>query len=121
MEFEGELVRRTLDLKRVFAAMPPPNPCEEAIQICTARYLASTAATVEPFYALRKAGGFAAGDPRGPAFAQARLAAGAAALRDFITTAWRESAKASVGYPALTVDQVVNGGADPYNALYGAD
>ena len=119
--FEGEFVYRNVSLEQVFAAMAPSQPCEEAIEICTERYLQATAATVEPFYALRKSGGFLSGDRRGPAFARERIAAGASALRDFIIAAWRASAKGSVGYPALSVDQVVNRGADPYSALYGDD
>lgn len=119
--FEGEYVRRYVTLQKVAAAMTPLGPCESPIEICTARYLLATTASVEPYYALRKAGGFAADDPRGQAFATTRVAAGAAALRDFVTTAWRASAKGSVGYPAITVEQAVSGAADPYGPLYGED
>ncbi|HEX4179226.1 MAG TPA: S1/P1 Nuclease [Caulobacteraceae bacterium] len=118
--FEGDYVRRNVSADQVRAAMTPPNPCEDPIEACTARYLAATAATVEPYFELQKAGGFANADPRGAAFARRRVAAGASALRDFVTTAWRASAKGSIGYPAITVDQVV-GGQDPYDALYGDD
>ena len=121
LAFEGEFVHRNVSLEQAFAAMAPSQPCEEAIETCTERYLQATAATVEPFYALRKAGGFLSGDRRGPAFARERVAAGASALRDFIVTAWRASAKGSVGYPALSVDLVVNHGANPFDALYGDD
>jgi hypothetical protein len=100
--------------------MRPPAPCEALIEVCTARYLAVTSSQVEPFYKLQKAGGFLNADPSGQAFARERVAAGAAALRDFITTAWRASAKGSIGNPAITVDQVA-GGVDPYDALYGDD
>jgi hypothetical protein len=119
--FEGDYVHRNVDAAQVRAAMTPPDLCEAAIEVCTARYLAATAATVEPYYALQKAGGFAGADPRGQVFARQRVAAGAAALRDFVTTAWRASAKGSIGYPAITVEQVVSGGVDPYDALYGDD
>ena len=118
--FEGEFVHRNVNIEQAFAAMAPSAPCEEAVEVCVERYLQATAATVVPFFALRKAGGFASGDPRGVAFARERVAAGAAALRDFVITAWRASAKSSVGYPAMTVEQVVNG-ANPYDALYGDD
>jgi hypothetical protein len=121
MAFEGEYVHRFVSLEQAFAAMAPSKPCEDAIEVCTARYLAATQATVEPYFALRKAGGFVGGDSRGQVFARERVAAGAAALRDFIISAWRASAHASVGYPALSVDQVVNHGADPFEALYGDD
>jgi hypothetical protein len=118
--FEGDYVHRNVTAGQVRAAMTAPSPCEEPIEVCTSRYLAATAATVEPYFKLQKAGGFAGADPRGQAFVRERVAAGAAALRDFVTTAWRASAKGSIGYPAITVDQVV-GGVDPYDALYGDD
>jgi hypothetical protein len=119
--FESPFVRQFVTIDQVRAAMTPPRLCEDAIEICTARYLAATAATVEPFYILQKAGGFVGGDARGRAFASERIAAGASTLRDLVVTAWRASAKGNVGYPALTVDQVVSGGVDPYEALYGDD
>jgi hypothetical protein len=119
--FEGDLVRRTVNADQLRAAMPPSSPCETPIEACAARYLAATNATVVPYFELQKAGGFSGADPRGPAFVRERVAAGAAALRDFTVTAWRASAKGSVGYPAVSVDEVVNGKADPYDALYGED
>jgi hypothetical protein len=119
--FEGDYVRRNVTARQVRAAMAPPASCEMAIEVCTARYLAATNASVLTYFELQKAGGFAGADARGQAFARERVAAGAAALRDFVTTAWRASAKGSIGYPALTVDQVVTGGMDPFDALYGSD
>ncbi len=118
--FEGPFVRQFVTLAAVEAAMPPPRPCP-AIEACTADYLARTAATVIPFYKMQKAGGLAGAHPAGVAFAVERVAAGAAELRDLTVAAWRASAHASVGYPAITVDQVVSGGVDPYDALYGDD
>jgi hypothetical protein len=119
--FEGELVRRTVNTDQLRAAMPPSNPCETPIEACVARYLAATNATVVPYFELQRVGGFSGTDPRGPVFVRERVAAAAAALRDLTVTAWRASAKASVGYPALSVESVVNGGADPFDALYGED
>ncbi len=119
--FEGDYVHHTLNGEQLRAAMTPPAPCTDAIEVCVARYLAATNAQIEPYFRLQKAGGFANADPRGMAFARERVAAGASALRDFATTAWRASANGKVGYPAISVEQVVNGGADPYDALYGDD
>jgi hypothetical protein len=119
--FEGDLVRRVVDADQVRAAMPAPSPCEGPIEACVARYLAATNATVTPYFELQKAGGFSGADPRGPSFVRERVGAGAAALRDFTLAAWRASARASVGYPAITVEEVVAGKADPYDALYGED
>jgi hypothetical protein len=119
--FEGALVRQSVTLDKVRAKMTPPNPCRDAIEVCVSHYLAATHATVEPFYAMEKAGGLKPGDPRGPAFAAERIAAAASEVRDLTTTAWEASADGNIGYPAITVDQVVKGGLDPYDALYGED
>jgi hypothetical protein len=120
--FEGAFVRAFVGADQIRAAMSPAASCADPIEVCTARYLAATAATVEPFYALQKAGAFDGSNPvQGEAFAAARLAAAAAELRDLIASAWAASAAGQVGYPALSVEQVVRGGADPYDALYGDD
>ena len=118
--FEGEFVRQYVGLHAVEAAMGPLKPCE-AIEVCTADYLSRTGATVIPFYEMQKAGGLAPGNPVGRDFAVERIAAGAAELRDLTVAAWKASADGSIGYPAITVEQVVKGGLDPYDALYGED
>jgi hypothetical protein len=120
--FEGAFVRTNVTIEAVRAAMTPPAPCAETIEVCTGRYLAATNATVGPVYALWQAGGFTGADPvKGKAFAAERLAAGADELRDLVVAAWTASADASVGYPPITVQQVVKDGIDPYDALYGED
>ena len=119
--FEGDYVRRNLDTDQIRAAMAPPAPCEDPVEVCTARYLAATNARIEPYFVLQKDGGFANADPRGAAFVRERVSAGAAVLRDLVTTAWRASAKGTVGHPSIPVEQVVKGGADPYDSLYGDD
>jgi hypothetical protein len=119
--FEGAFVRANIGLDEVRAAMQRPEPCVDAVESCVARYLAATAASVEPFYALQKDGAFTGPDlTRGKAFAAARLAAGADEARALIVSAWAASAKGSVGYPPVTVEQVESG-VDPYDALYGED
>lgn len=118
--FEGVFVRQFVSLRDVEAAMSPLKPCP-AIEACAAGYLARTAATVIPFYEMQKAGGLSGADPAGRAFAVERVAAAASALRDMTVSAWQASAQGSVGYPAISVDQVVNGGLDPYDALYETD
>jgi len=119
--FESPFVRQFVTLAAVKAAMPPLKACKASIETCTAEYLAATAATVMPFYEMQKHGGLAGDHPTGLPFTVARIAAGAAELRDLTVSAWEASAHASVGYPEITVDQVVNGGLDPYDALYGED
>ena len=118
--FEGAFVHQNLTLASVEAALPPPAACRALIEVCTAQYLDATEASVVPFYELQKAGGFVGSDPRGVAFANQRVAAGAAELRDLTIKAWAASAHASAGYPAITVDQAL-AGVDAYAALYATD
>jgi hypothetical protein len=86
-----------------------------------AGYLRTTLDQVVPFYRLEKAGGFAAGDARGIAFATDRVAAGAAELRDLIVIAWRLSGQVSIGWPAVRVAEVEAGTADPWLSMMGRD
>jgi hypothetical protein len=118
--YEGDFVRRFVTLRAVEAAMGPLKPCE-AIVACTEAYLARTNASVLPFYEMQKAGGLNGPDPAGRAFTVERVAAGAAELRDLTVGAWTASANAEIGDPAIPVEQVVSGGLDPYDALYGED
>ncbi len=120
LPFEGAFVRQWVTEDAVRAAMPAAKPCAP-IESCTAQYLADTAASVIPFYELQKAGGLKGPDPAGKPFAVARIAAASAQLRDMVTSAWEASAHGALGYPALTVDQVVKERIDPWNALYGDD
>ena len=84
-------------------------------------YLKATLAEVTPFYTLEKAGGFGDADPRGGAFVTVRLAAGASELRDLLVLAWRDSADDAIGWPAVKVNEVEAGTADPWLALFGED
>ena len=101
--------------------MTPYADCRCAIAVWTSAYLQATSHQVIPFYQLQKAGGFLAGDRRGRQFAEARLGAGASALRDLILDAWHASAKGKVGWPAVGVADVEAGKVDPYDSLYGVD
>lgn len=118
--FEGEFVQNNVTMDAVRSAMAPYRDCGCPIEARTSTYLRTTWTFVEPLYQLWGAGGFQAGDARGRTFATTRVAAGAAELRDMIIDAWRASATARVGYPAVSPDEVA-GGADPWNALHGGD
>ncbi len=121
MPFEGPFVRSFVSLEAVKAAMTPIKPCRD-IQACTAGLpRADGRDSRSPFYEMQKAGGMVGEHPAGAAFAVARVAAGASELRDLTVAAWTASARAQVGYPAIAVDEVVTGGLDPYDALYGND
>lgn len=119
--FEGAYVSRIARLDTVEAGMTPARLDGFDLRGRTAAYLKSTLATVTPFYRLEKAGGFAEADPRGGAFANERLAAGASELRDWIIASWRESATVSIGWPAIKVNEVEAGAVDPWTSMIGED
>lgn len=101
--------------------MPAGPVCVEAGSVCLKRMILETNAQVVPFYELYKAGGFRKGDPRGEAFALARVASGAAWLRDLTAQVWRDSGEAKVGWPEVPVADIESGKVDPWEALYGRD
>lgn len=119
--FEGAYVRGVARLDLVEAAMPQADLDETSVDRRTVAYLGDSLSQVTPFYRLETAGAFAEGDPRGGAFAIERLGAGAGELRDLIVLAWRESANARVGWPAVAVAEVEAGTADPWDAMIGTD
>lgn len=119
--FEGAFVHDVVRPDEVRTAMSPYVDCHCDIAKWTAAYLGSTAWQTPRLYELQKAGAFKSGDLRGRAFATERVAAGASALRDLVTDAWRASASGRVGYPALSVADVLAGRRDPYDSLYGLD
>ena len=119
--FEGEFVRDHVALQTVEAAMPPPRPCAP-IASCTAGYLTATNAQVVPLYTMWGAGDFTRADAQAVAFVTARVADGAAQLRDMVVAAWRDSGEASVGYkPSIGVREAEAGQPVPFAVFYGTD
>ena len=117
--FEGEFVHQNVKLEAVRAAMPPPAECNASIKTCVSEYLEATYAQVVPVYRYWGQGDFQSRDPAAIDFTTARIAAGAAALRDLTVKAWRASADAQVGYPPISVRSVEGGQAPPIGSLYG--
>lgn len=121
-KFEGPLASALGDAASIKALMPAYKACECSIETRVVGYLTDTWKQTEPLYALEKAGGMVETDPRAKTFVQGRLVAGAAALRDLVTDAWRESATGKIGYrPEISVQDVETGKADPWGDLYGKD
>ena len=75
----------------------------------------------EPLYAMWTEGAFKANDQKAIDFTTRQVADGGAELRDMIVMAWRESATGKVGWPAVAVEDVVSGKADPWVSLLGKD
>ena len=105
----------------VLAAMPPYHDCKCDIATATAQYLRATNGQVAMLYTLEKKGSYKGKNKDEIAFVSARLAAGAAELRDLIVDAWHFSGSQSVGYPATPLAQIESGKADAYALLYGND
>ena len=120
--WEGVYVGRVVTMEALRADMAPFLDCRCPIEQRVGAYLMDDWKTVIPFYELQKAGAFQPGVAKGVEFTTARVAAGAAELRDEIILAWRASANAKVGYqPELSVPDVLAGLVDPYDSLYGDD
>jgi hypothetical protein len=107
--FEGDFVRDNLTRSTVAVEIGPYRPCSCPIEDRAKALLLASLAQVEPLYALEKDGGLKPRDPRGIGFTSARLAAGAAAVRDMIVDAWLASADAPVGYPMVNVRDIESG------------
>jgi len=88
--FEGDFVNHNLKFEAVRAAMRAPATCADACDIAAraGAYLANTHQYVEPVYQMWKDGELMDGNPKGTAFVTARVADGAAELRDMVTWAW---------------------------------
>jgi hypothetical protein len=119
--FEGEFVKANLSRSAIAAEVGPYQPCNCSIEQETRSLLMPSLAQLEPLYQLEKEGAFKKGNPQGIAFATARLAAGAAALRNMIVDAWNDSAQAPVGYPMVNVRDIENGKVRVTRDLFGAD
>jgi hypothetical protein len=121
-QFEGPLAKAVGDQASIQALVPAYQACDCSIETRVVGYLSETWKQTEPLYQLEKAGALVATDPRGKAFVQTRIAAGATALRDLVVDAWSASAKGTIGYrPEISVADVESGKADPWLDLYGKD
>jgi hypothetical protein len=118
--FEGEFVKRNVSRAAVLA-MVKPYQCCPPIEDQTRELLVDSFGEVNWFYMLEKDGAFTKRDPRGIAFATARLAASATTLRNMIVDAWREADVTGVGYPMVKVVDIESGKVRATRDLFGAD
>jgi len=89
--------------------LAPYRACNCSIQDRVRALILESHDMVVAFYELEQKGAFANPSEAGVAFATARLAAGAATLRDMIVDAWRASADMGVGYPMILVRDIEAG------------
>lgn len=115
--FESTFVNAHVTPAMVAALVPPapqlPVPqtllTQDQALADIASYLQTTLSAVQPLYEIEKAGGFAAASDAAKHFTALRLAAGATELRDLSVLAWQDSLYARVGYPAVSVQDVLSG------------
>lgn len=119
--FEGEFVRHNVQRSAVRAAIAGYEACSCSIQDRAKELIRKSLAEVTPLYRLEKQGGFKPDDPRGIAFATARLALGASTVRDMIVDAWTGSADTGVGYPMVNERDIESGKVKVTRDLFGAD
>lgn len=119
--FEGPFVKANFKIADIKAAMSPYRDCSCGIDQRTPAYLKTTLAQVRPLYELVQSGGVKDASPAAKAFTLGRLAAGASETRDMIEDAWKASATATVGYPAISVADIVSGKIILTRDSYGAD
>jgi len=121
-DFEGAFVRAHATLAAVEAHMRAPATSSAPIADQVGAYLEAGAANVVPLYTLEKRGDFASGSPAAVDFVDARLADGAAELRDLVVEAWDASGSMKVGYPAgITPAEAENGTVPPRNLVSPSD
>jgi hypothetical protein len=115
--FEGDFVNRYVIESQVAALMPKastlPQPksllSQETVLAEIERYLAAGAKTVPQLYEIEKAGGFASASAQAVHFTDAQIASGATEMRDLTVWAYQDSINESVGYPAVSVRDILSG------------
>ncbi len=123
--FEGSFVRNFIDFSKVAAAVRPytdrgVTTMEQRVPL----YLAETLAQVGPTYQAALDSGndnYQTAKPAEVALVTARLAAGAAELRDEVVDAWRQSATITVGFPLVSVADILAGRVTVTPQTFGAD
>jgi len=113
-KFEAVFVDANISEAAVAAQIRPARSCAVDLKVCVQTYLNATWTDVVPLYRLEKAGAFDAATPQAKAFAVARLAEGAAMLRDLVMDAWRASGEVVLGYKTkISIADIEAGRADP--------
>jgi hypothetical protein len=112
--FEDAFVEANIDDSDVAEKLKPYRGCACTIQQRTQDYLAASQALVVQTYELEKSGAIDTATPASKSFVAERLAEGAGQLRDWVTDAWEESARSTLGYRnPMSVADLESGKADP--------
>ena len=126
--FEGAFVRAHVTATAVSKLVPTggPRPPERTIDERElleeiGLYLRASNDEEPQLYAIAKRRGFTHATPEAIAFATARVADGARELRDLIVLAWDDSLSESVGYPEMSVTDILSGRIHPTPTDFGRD
>ena len=114
---ESKFVDTNISAAQLASRLRPYRPCACAVRVRLTDFLMQTQVQVLPAYRLDQAGAFDSAAPEAKAFVIARLAEGAAQLRDLVVDAWTTSAEGTVGYPAIPLSDIEAGKADPLPLL----
>jgi hypothetical protein len=123
--FEGSFVRNFVNFNQVAAQVRPFT--DRGVTTIEARvplYLAETLAQLVPTYQAALDSGndnYQSPKPAEVAIVTQQLAAGIAELRDEIVDAWRQSTAVTVGYPLVSVADIISGKAEVTPETFGAD
>jgi hypothetical protein len=123
--FEGSFVRNFIDFRKVAAAVRPytdrgVTTMEQRVPL----YLEETLNQVVPTYQAALQSGndnYQTAKPAEVAIVTAQLAAGASELRDEIMDAWNQSTNVTVGFPLVSVADILAGKAVVTPTTFGAD
>jgi hypothetical protein len=123
--FEGSFVKNFIDFRKVAAAVRPytdrgVTTMEQRVPL----YLEETLSQVVPTYQAALQSGndnYATAKPAEVAIVTRQLAAGAAELRDEIVDAWTQSTSVTVGFPLVSVADILSGRAAVTPTTFGAD
>jgi hypothetical protein len=112
--FETAFIDANISEDDVTPLLAAPSQCHCSIQQHTIDYLTRTQTYVEETYRLDQDHGLDTATPDAKRFVAARLAEGAAMLRDMVTDAWAASDGAMLGYkPQVSMQDVEAGKVDP--------
>jgi len=123
--FEGSFVRNFIDFRKVAAQVRPYT--DRGITTMEQRvplYLEETLNQVVPTYQAALQSGndnYQTAQPAEVAIVSKQLAAGAAELRDEIVDAWNQSTQVTVGFPLVSVADILAGKAVVTPLTFGAD
>jgi hypothetical protein len=116
-KFESDFVNAHTSADATLSHIGPYVPAPGPILPRVEAYIAQTNTFVPKVYQLEGAGAFDAVTPDAVNFTLDRLAAGAKMMRDLIADAYAESVNAKVGYPEISVQDVLSGKVTPTHGL----